>query len=53
MYILNVMCLAGQVIGPVLAKELVASFLNAKQWDVDRYKKRIKKIEQIEEEFFK
>ena len=50
---MNVMCLAGQMIGPVLAQDLVASFLNAKQWDVDRYKKRIKKIERIEEEFFK
>ncbi len=50
---MNVMCLAGQVIGPVLAQELVASFLNAKPWDVDRYKRRIKKIKQIEEEFLK
>jgi len=50
---MNVMCLAGQVIGPVLAQELVASFLNAKPMDVDRYKRRIKKIKQIEEEFLK
>ena len=50
---MNVMCLAGLVIGPVLAQELVASFLNAKPWDVDRYKKRIKKIKQIEEEYLK
>ena len=50
---MNVMCLAGQVIGPVQAQELVDSFLNAKQRDVERYKKRINKIKQIEEEFFK
>ena len=50
---MNVMCLAGQVIGPVLAQELVASFLNAKPMDVDRYKRRIKKIKRIEEEFLK
>ena len=50
---MNVMCLAGQVIGPVLAQELVASFLNAKPMDVDRYKRRVKKIKQIEEEFLK
>jgi ribose 5-phosphate isomerase B len=50
---MNVMCLAGQVIGPALAQELVASFLNAKPWDEDRYKNRIKKIKQIEEEFLK
>ena len=50
---MNVMCLAGQVIGPVLAQELVASFLKAKPMDVDRYKKRIQKIKIIEEEFTK
>jgi len=50
---MNVMCLAGQVIGPALAQELVASFLNAEPWDEDRYKNRIKKIKQIEEEFLK
>jgi len=50
---MNMMCLAGQVIGPVLAQELVASFLNAKPWDVDRYKRTIDKIKQIEEEFYK
>jgi len=50
---MNVMCLAGLVIGPVLAQDLVTSFLNAKPWDIDKYKKRIKKIKQIEEEFLK
>jgi len=50
---MNVMCLAGQVIGPVLAQELVVSFLNAKPWDVDRYKRRINKIKKIETEFYK
>ena len=50
---MNVMCLAGQIIGPSLAKELVESFLNAKPMDVDRYKKRIEKIKKIENEFSK
>ena len=50
---MNMMCLAGQIIGPVLAKELVISFLNAKPMDVDRYHRRIKKIKQVEEEFAK
>jgi ribose 5-phosphate isomerase B len=50
---MNVMCLAGQVIGPVLAEQLVISFLNAKPMDVDRYKKRIDKIKKIEKEFSK
>ncbi len=50
---MNVMCLAGQMIGPVLARELVFSFLNAQPMDVERYKKRIRKIKKIEKEFFK
>lgn len=50
---MNVMCLAGQVIGPVLAEQLVVSFLNAKPMNVDRYKKRIDKIKKIEKEFSK
>ena len=50
---MNVMCLAGQVIGPAFAKELVGSFLNANPLDVDRYKKRIQKIKKIEEEITK
>ena len=50
---MNVMCLAGMMIGPALAQELVTSFLNAEPWDVDPYKNRIEKIKRIEEEFFK
>jgi len=50
---MNVMCLAGQIIGKVMAQELVASFLAAKPMEVDRYKNRVKKIKRIENEFFK
>ncbi len=50
---MNVMCLAGQIVGPTKAKEMVYSFLNAEPMDVDRYKKRIEKIKKIESEFFK
>jgi ribose 5-phosphate isomerase B len=50
---MNVMCLAGLIIGPALAKELVISFLNAEPMEVDRYKRRINKIKQIEKEFSK
>ena len=50
---MNVMCLAGQIIGPTKAKEMVISFLNAEPMDVDRYQKRIDKIKKIENEFFK
>jgi ribose 5-phosphate isomerase B len=50
---MNVICLAGQIIGPSLATEIVKSFLDAKPMDVDRYKKRIEKIKKIEKEFSK
>ena len=50
---MNVICLAGQIIGKVMAQELVASFLDAEPMEVDRYKKRVKKIKRIENEFFK
>ena len=50
---MNVMCLAGLVIGPTLAKELVISFLNAEPINVERYKRRINKMKQVEREFFK
>jgi len=50
---MNVMCLAGQIVGPTKAKEMVHSFLKAQPMDVDRYKKRILKIKNIENVFFK
>lgn len=50
---MNVMCLGGQMVGPVLVKEMVASFLNAVPMNVDRYQNRIAKIKRIESEFFK
>lgn len=50
---MNVMCLAGQMIGKVMAQELVASFLAAEPMDVARYKNRVEKIKRIENEFFK
>ena len=50
---MNVMCLGGQMVGPTLAKEMVASFLAAKPMDVDRYQNRIAKIKRIEDEFCK
>jgi ribose 5-phosphate isomerase B len=50
---MNVMCLAGQIIGPTLAKDLVVSFLAAEPIELDRYKRRIEKIKRIEKEFSK
>ena len=50
---INVLCLGGQVIGPALAKEIVATFLNAKLFNQERYQRRIKKFKAIESEYFK
>jgi len=50
---MNVMCLAGQIVGPTKAKEMVHSFLKAEPMDVERYKNRIRKIKKIEYEYFK
>lgn len=50
---MNVMCLGGQMVGPTKVKEMVRAFLSAKPMDVDRYQKRIQKIKNIENEYFK
>ena len=50
---MNVLCLAGLIIGPALAREIVVSFLNAKPMGEARYKKRIDKIKLIEKEYSK
>lgn len=50
---MNVMCLAGLVIGPAQARELVVNFLDAQPMDVDRYKRRINKFKRVEEDNFK
>jgi len=50
---MNVMCLAGQIVGPTKVKEMVHSFLKAEPMDVERYKNRIRKIKKIEYEYFK
>jgi ribose 5-phosphate isomerase B len=50
---MNVMCLGGQMVGPTKVKEMVRAFLNAEPMDVDRYQKRIQKIKNIENEYFK
>lgn len=50
---MNVMCLAGQIVGSSLVEELVEAFLSAKTLDVEKYKRRQKKIKNIEKEFFK
>jgi ribose 5-phosphate isomerase B len=45
---MNVLCLGSEVIGPSLARDLVATFLGARFDGGERYVRRLKKIEDLE-----
>jgi len=45
---LNVLCLGARVIGPSLASELVGAFLNARFSGEERHRRRLEKIQAIE-----
>jgi ribose 5-phosphate isomerase B len=45
---MNVLCLGSEVVGPSLARELVAAFLRADFDGGERYVRRLKKIEDLE-----
>jgi ribose 5-phosphate isomerase B len=45
---MNVLCLGSEVVGPSLARDLVASFLSARFDGGERYLRRLKKIEDLE-----
>jgi ribose 5-phosphate isomerase B len=45
---MNVLCLGSEVIGPSLARELVAAFLNATFDGGDRYVERLQKVAELE-----
>ncbi len=45
---MNILCLGANIIGIDLALELISAFLHAEFLALDRYKKRLIKIEQIE-----
>ncbi|TWU45281.1 Ribose-5-phosphate isomerase B [Novipirellula aureliae] len=45
---MNVLCIGGRVIGPELAFEIVAAFLNAKYTPEDRHARRLEKVIAIE-----
>lgn len=47
---MNVLCLGGQIVGPALARELVAAFLNAKFDGGERFLRRVNKVKKLEEE---
>ena len=47
---MNVLCIGARVIGPELAREIVLSFLGANFLQEERFKRRFKKVQVIEEE---
>jgi ribose 5-phosphate isomerase B len=49
---MNVLCLGARVIGSNLAEEIVTVFLSACFSNATRHKKRLKKVQEIENKFF-
>jgi len=47
---MNVLCLGGRIIGPELAKELVAAFLSAKFSPDERFHRRFGMVQKMEKE---
>jgi ribose 5-phosphate isomerase B len=47
---MNVLCLGSEVVGPALARDLVAAFLGAEFTHGERYVRRLEKIEAMEKE---
>ena len=45
---MNVLCLGARIVGPELARELVATFLNARFSGEARHKRRLEKLLAIE-----
>jgi ribose 5-phosphate isomerase B len=45
---MNVLCLGSEVVGPSLARDLIATFVRAQFDGGERYVKRLKKIEDLE-----
>lgn len=45
---MNIICLGGRVLGPSLAWELVRTFLNARFKDTERFRRRLDKVEMVE-----
>jgi len=44
---MNVLCLGARVIGPKLAEEIIAAFLNARFSNAERHRRRLKKVRDI------
>lgn len=50
---MNVLCLGGRIVGSELAKEIVGRFLCAEFSGAERHRRRLDKVNMIEEEFRK
>ena len=50
---MNVLCIGARVVGLELAKEVVASFLNARFSGEERHCRRLEKVREIEREFLR
>ncbi len=48
---MNVLCLGARIVGPELAKEVVATFLSATFSGAERHVRRLNKVKAIEKEF--
>ncbi|VAX30989.1 Ribose 5-phosphate isomerase B [hydrothermal vent metagenome] len=48
---MNILCLGARVIGVELAKELVTAYLHAEFKDLERYRKRLSRIKEFEEQW--
>jgi ribose 5-phosphate isomerase B len=48
---MNVLCLGGRIVGEELAAELIRAFLGARFTRLDRFLRRLRKVEEIEDEF--
>ena len=46
---MNVLCLGARIIGPRLAEEVVAAFINARFSKAQRHRKRLQKVREIED----
>jgi ribose 5-phosphate isomerase B len=48
---MNILCLGARIIGILLAKDLVAAFINAKYMNEERLNRRLDKIKKFEDDF--
>jgi ribose 5-phosphate isomerase B len=48
---MNVLCLGARIIGPRLAEEVVAAFIDARFSNAERHRKRLRKVEEIEDSY--